>query len=301
VTFEHTAGRFGDCLLHYLRAKWFSYHYQLPLLYQDTENFPYFRELVLYDEEVHLGPIPLNATIVDIHYKCPEPKERFMYLYRIPYFPEIHWDLEVQGRDWFSFKVDWKDSEFRKIARKMIAPNHKLQLIVPNESTVNIAIHVREGGGVDPSWVSLFNPIKIPPLSYYHEALSKVLEFFKGQKICCYLFTDALEPEKIVGKIQEWLDPDEQIDFQYRKEGNRPDANVLEDFFSLFNFDVLIRSGSNFSHVPQLIHSYAVVCSPENCTILDQPLGKVITIDQIDFVVNEDVLDKLIKRVSNPP
>jgi len=298
VTFDHTAGRFGDCLLHYLRAKWFAYHYQMPLLYQANEDFPYFRELVLDDEEIHLGPLHPKTKIVDIHYNCPEPKERLRHLYRIPYFPETYWELNVQGRPWFSFQVDWKDPEFQKIARKMIAPKQKLQLIEPPVRTINIALHIREGGGVDAPEVRFANPIKLPPMSYYQEAFEKVLRIFKGKPLSCYIFTDAQEPEKIVREIQESISPQESIDFHYRKEGNRHDVNVLEDFFSLFHFDVLIRPGSNFSLVPQLIHEYAVVCSPEDCTVHDTPSGKVATIDRIDVVLNEEELQKALQRVS---
>ncbi len=52
------------------------------------------------------------------------------------------------------------------------------------------------------------------------------------------------------------------VSLHYRKEENHHTKNVLEDFFSLFHFDVLIRPRSNFSIVPQLLHDYAIVYYP---------------------------------------
>lgn len=298
ITFEHSAGRFGDCLLHYLRAKWFAYHYKMPLLYQASEDFPYFSQLVLHDKEQHLEGLSSNIKILDIHYACPEPKERYNHLYKVPYFPETYWELEVQGRPWFSFQVDWKDPEFRKIVKEMIAPKNSIELIKPPANCINIALHIREGGGVDSLEVHFANPIKLPPLSYYQEAISRVLDFFDDQQIYCHVFTDALEPIELIEKIKNGCKLNKNIFFSCRTIGNRHDENVLEDFFSLFNFDILIRPGSNFSLVPELIHDYAMVCSPENCTVYNLPKGKVAIINQIDLKFNEEIFRKMMDRIS---
>lgn len=87
-----------------------------------------------------------------------------------------------------------------------------------------------------------------------------------------------------------------RISFNYRKTGNRQDANVLEDFFSLFNFDVLIRPESNYSIVPALLHDYMIVCSPVEYVLN----GKVATITRLDVSVNEALYQEfLMNQKSN--
>jgi hypothetical protein len=57
----------------------------------------------------------------------------------------------------------------------MISPrSSKLKLLNPPKETINIAMHYREGGGVDAECVRLQLPMKLPPLSFYQEALKKV-------------------------------------------------------------------------------------------------------------------------------
>ena len=67
-------------------------------------------------------------------------------------------------------------------------------------------------------------------------------------------------------------------------------ANVLEDFFSLFNFDILIRPQSNFSIVPSLLKDYAIVYAPRDFIRED----KTITITKTELVVNQELYQMLI-------
>ncbi len=60
---------------------------------------------------------------------------------------------------------------------------------------VSIAIHIREGGGFDTDHTRLDDPLKLPPLPYYIEALSRAIALFPEQKIYCHLFTDAGDAE----------------------------------------------------------------------------------------------------------
>ncbi len=266
VTYSFSGGRLGDNLLTYLHAKWFAYQHQIPLLYR---CFPYSSEFAFTAEEICLGTQKANYNI----FPCP-------------YFPESKAEL-LTGK-WSYFEVDWKNPEFRKIAREMISPRGHLQLIQPPEKILSLALHFREGGGYD-SRSSVFNNPKSPPMSYYIECLLKVLELFPDQSIYCFFFTDALKPQAYLEKIQEALPLQAPIVFDYRRENNSHCTNVVEDFFSLFNFDILIRAESNFSMVPSLIHDYAVVFSSESCS--NGPQG--IFVDKIAVEVNEDLCEKV--------
>ena len=207
-------------------------------------------------------------------------------MYICPYFPEDEWELK--GNAYYRFDVDWKNSEFRTLVRQMIAPNKPLKLVVPPTYTVNIAIHVREGGGHDGAAIRCRFPLKFPPMAFYIEALQKILPLFPNQKVYCQVFTDALDPAKIVHAFKEALPPHSSVQFAYRARNPRKD-NVLNDFFSLFNFDILIRSQSNFSAVPSLIHDYAIVYSPEDAVIE----GNQVTISKTEMAINDPLYQKV--------
>ena len=65
-------------------------------------------------------------------------------------------------------------------------------------------------------------------------------------------------------KYQEALMDLPHIHFDCRKQNNGPGANVLEDFFSMMNFNCLIRAGSHFSRFVQRLGKNKVVIYPES-------------------------------------
>jgi hypothetical protein len=289
VTYNFSGGRFGDNLIAYLHAKWIAQQYHLVFLYRP---FKYSDELVMDEEEIPLQGISKPRKKV---YLDQGPKEREVYhptLYVCPYFPEdpSEWMGNEQNR-WFSFHVDWKDRAFREEVRKMIRPKRELPLISPPPDQIGVAIHVREGGGFDLG-VNIqtgdpTKPYKFPPLQFYVEALKQVLERLPGRRIYCYVFTDAKDPKGLIDQIKAQVTG--EITWDWRKEGNRHDKDVLIDFFSFFNFDVLIRSRSNFSMVASLIHDFAIVCSPKEIVVMN---GKVVPVSY-DLEINEELLREL--------
>jgi len=291
VTYEFSGGRFGDNVLSYLHAKWLAYQHQIPLLYRP---FPYSSELIMDAEELNYNAEMSNYKKSILLNDCqPLPLLDTPYLFVCPYFPEIQWELNREK--YFTFKPDWKNPEFRKIVNKMISPKHSLSLIYPPQDTLNVAIHLRDGGGFDDYEHHFMHPLKTPPITYYAEAVQRVLSLFNNVKIYCHVFTDALNPKELINQIVCTLPPDAHVVFNYRTQNNRHDANVLEDFFSLFNFDVLIRSESNYSIVPALIHDYVAVVYPETFSIKN----RVVTIDSIKININENLYQKTLKKHSN--
>ena len=293
VTYEFSGGRFGDNLLAYLHAKWISYRYQIPLLYKP---FPLSSELVLDDIEI---PFHVNAyrKLRDVYMRS-EPDEmdlsnKYPLLLVCPYFPESQWDREnLKGpneKPWFYFHVDWKDPEFRKTLEELVALKQPTPLTLPPKDRISIAIHFREGGGYDKGNFALEFFTKFPPLSFYIEGLLKVVELFENRPLYCYLFTDALNPDEIIEQFRNALPYGAQITFECRSKNNHHTQNVLSDFFSLFHFDVLIHSQSNFSLIPSLIHEYAATYSP----LSGYRNGSIVTIDKTKFEINEKLYRKL--------
>ncbi len=273
VTYTFSGGRFGDQLLSYLHAKWISYHYQIPLLY---EPFYYSSLLVLDDRERPYQPrlfrwkVPLNE------YTPINPSPCFSTAYVAHYFPE---DSE-EKLTYSYFDVDWKDEGFRKLAREYLSPKQPIETVATHAHCVNVAIHVREGGGFDSDHTRYYAPKKLPPMEFYVEALLKIRELFPEQELYCHVFTDALCPQDLVDILRASIQDDPLVSFGCRTENNRHDTNVLEDFFSLFNFDALIRPQSNFSIVPSLLKDYSVLIFPKSAIIKE---GRPY-IDQIEVI-----------------
>jgi hypothetical protein len=285
VTYDVGGGRFGDHLIEYLHAKWLSFHYQVPLLYKP---FIYSSELVLSDRERYYT----HNFAYGKHYPIRDDYDTSILnipgVYVCPYFPENRGELRRHPQ--FHFDADWKNPEFRKLLLALIAPKKELDLFKPPPGTIGIAIHVREGGGYDDDNTRIGDGLRLPPLEFYVRALPEVLELFPGRRVYCRIFTDAHHPETIAEALAQVVSPSVQID--YRKETNHENANVLEDFFSLFYYDVLIRPQSNFSLVPNLLHDYAVVYSPMSYS---RDNG-VVNIEEVEMEIDQVLYQKLKSR-----
>ena len=295
VSYRFSGGRFGDNLMAYLHAKWLSYKYQLPLLYKP---FAYSSELLIDEREIHYSRIDRHrckkvrleeideSTITSFSRK--EAK-----IYVAPYFPECRWEREhflgPGSKPWKCFDVDWDDPLFRKSIRPLIAPNHFLQLLIPPKETINIAIHLRNGGTYDKEDTLWKLITKFPPLDFYVKGLLSIIELLPKKPFYCYLFTDAEDPYALISQIQSFMPQDVSITFDCRLSDNSHNQNVLEDFFSLFQFDILIHPQSNFSLIPALIHDYAITYAP----LSGFRKEGIAEIDKIKFTINEPLLEEL--------
>lgn len=260
VSYELSGGRLGDNLLAYLHAKWLSYRYKVPLFYKP---FPFASELVLSETG------------------CKKQLDKGRVFY-CPYFPEVAFELTQQH--YLTFPIDWKDPIFSAMIKKLIAPKKKLPLIYPPKEKLSIAMHVRQGGGFDTDDIHLKIPLKAPPISFYIESLYKIHQDFPERPLYCYIFTDAQNPENLYSQIEKALPLDMNIIFDYRKEKNHHNLNVLEDLFSLCNFDILIRPESNFSIIPTIIHDYLAVYAPKSFAIQEG----VVLINSIEVIYHAD-------------
>ncbi len=294
VTYNYWNTRFGDKLICYLHAKWISYRWGIPLLYKP---FDYSSKLVMDREEIPYDPyfIDYNRdfTIKNLSLFARDIKQHGLAtLYAVPYFPEDPFEIEKDPQGWsHAFKVEWKDPGFRKVVQELIAPIDPIETIKPAPERVNVALHFRSGRGFDPDARKSDLPTKFPPFDFYVEGLKKVIELFDSYEISCFIFTDDPEPEKLMKRFQKAIAPD-RILFNCRSEAGCVQDLVLEDFFSLFNFDILIRGGSNYSMVPSLIHDFALVYSPRSASKND--LGWAI--DRVNSIINRDAYNQLLAR-----
>ena len=246
VTYKFNDGRFGDNLLIYLHAKWLSFTYNIPLLYKP---FQYSDQLVLhFHENQHTTRAKQTITLSKNNMNI-NVNENILYI--VPYFSEVLSEYKHPlNKHWIYYKIDWDNELFYKEICKMIQPINKelLNISLPLNK-ISLAVHIRKGGGYDNPEAPKKDPLKFPPESYYIEQIKNISEHLHNADIYAFIFTDDQNPNKIVERFKNELKNYHNITFDYRENGNRHNANVLEDFFAITKFDCLIRSQSNFSIV----------------------------------------------------
>jgi len=285
VTYELNEGRFGDQLLCYLHAKWISYLYGVPLLYKP---FLYSESFTLHEmEEQYWSEERENNFDCVVKYVrgiVRAPNEGAL-LYLITFFSEQSDDVKIHP-GWDLFPINWNDPGFLDLLKTLFSPkkSYAFPFPVSKKDFLTVALHIRRGGGFDPDDPHMLWPLRFPPDSYYVECLQRLCHLFPAKPIYAYLFTDDPNPELLAMKLQEKLGylP---IIFDYRKEGTRHDANVMEDFFGIMQFDYLIRAASNFTLIPSLIADYKIIMTPKHHTWLIYENDRVENhIDEIDLI-----------------
>jgi hypothetical protein len=271
-------GRFGDCLLAYLRAKWIAYKYNISFLYVP---FPYSDQLNLHKYEKnhlkeHRSRFKYEIILTSELDVVPSPDASLII---VPYFPET-----IHEPGWIKFhEVDWNNVGFQHLIHQLVSPATSIKTIeIPQDSRIKLAIHVRKGGSVDPAGTELSFPLKMPPDDFYIAAVRKMSELCGHQNIYAYIFTDDLYPLQILNKFKEALFDLKNIDYDCRTEANHPGINVLEDFFSMQKFDCLIRPESNFSIMVEKMHDFKLVISPQAYHIEETIIIDSFKIKKID-------------------
>lgn len=289
VTYELSGGRLGDDLLSYLHAKWISYIYKIPLFYKP---FAYSDELALDDLEQYNPSERFKNSIVFQKNQPIKINPSSSTLYMVPYFPEsleehqapqaginssnIYTELFAARDKFIYFAVDWEDENFLREVRSMITPINTLPLIKPPKKCISVAVHVRKNSNgydlpllheqkehYDPKqkYADVIYPFKCVPDEYFIEQIKKIYNIFKNQPMYVFIFTDDINPLSIMNKYKKIINND-AITFDCRTAENSHDSNVLEDLFSMMNFDCLIRADSNLSIVASKLGKFKVVITP---------------------------------------
>lgn len=179
--------------------------------------------------------------------------------------------------------------------KTLLSPSSPLpEIITPPKNVKSVAVHVRKGGGYDMPLYStqifdnrqliglpehnyslhmpkdvrdckhqdIFRPLKSLPEQYYIDQINFLLTSFPQEKFFIYLFTDASNPAQIAKKIHSYLIDPKRVTFESRKGEHSHDKNVLEDLFSMMNFDILIRTNSSYSDLAHLVSDYELIIYP---------------------------------------
>ncbi len=264
ITYSFNGGRLGDNLTTYIKAKWLSYKYNLPLLYQP---FPYSDQLKLHELETR--------------YTYEKSKEYKTHVMRLSIASEnaIKIDRNAHALYWVHlyFKLaGWseldeiRDERFIALLKKLIAPRGSLPLMELPKDKISVAVHVRRGGTFEKPDFSkttgmIYPPLRFPPDQFYIDQLKKLPAYFPGQHFYVHIFTDDPDPRSIAQKYEAAVD-NAFFSFNFRAHNNGHDHNVLDDLFAMARFDCLIRPASGFSRIAQLIGKHTMVIAPTTCS-----------------------------------
>ena len=272
----HLTGRLGNNLIAYFHAKWISYKYNLPLMYKP---FDHSDEFALHDLEENLleeldDTFEHRKTLENISLlKIDYPNTLFV----IPYFRDV--GPQPEKRVPIRFYVDWDDPGFKDILRTHLMPRFPVDTISPPKGKINVLVHIRTGGDFDRKQVKLKLPLKFPPLSYYANALRKVSAHYNHAPIYAFILTDDSNPQRLAKAMRQQLPKRGNIAFDWRKGEVGHNVKVLDDFFTIPNFQCLIRADSTFSEMAARLGDFDIIVSPVKGHVENDR----VVIDQIEF------------------
>lgn len=284
VQIEYSQGRFGDNLITFAHSLYFAkkYNYQLLLpVFQYSEKLKFSAILNTNNFNItsaNIDTTNLRKVTIDRIYSDNLFKNiNCATLFIIPYFPETFME-QIAGRSRVPyFMVDWDDPEFKQQLRDLIAPKAQLELIQPPAHKISIALHLRNGGNFDhvkslqSSDLGLY---KMPVLEYYINQIKLASELLHHAPIYLFVFTDALDAVKLTRELATEVNL-ANIEFACREQNTSDTCYVLEDFFSMPKFDILIRPDSNFSIMAEKLGDFTLVISP-GTLILDTKIQRGI-------------------------
>lgn len=300
-------GRLGDMLLMYTKAKWVSYHYQLPLLYKP---FEYSDQLEMHYRQPHFDDIKnsyLQEVICRNKALLAQLKDNSIYTIHY-YFTLPNWgdyQEKYDGQEIMTWQEVYNDNDFLHELRKDITPHEDLILTELPGDKISVAVHIRMGKGFDAPLLSrqLYDvnhlvtddkmpkkknfadrawPLKFPPTQYYIDQIKALSTLLNDAELYVYIFTDSPEPVRLMLNIERLVNKS-NITFDCRRENNIHNHNVLEDMFSMARFDCLIRSGSNYPQVSQLIGDHKIVIYPKSA----KWVGTTLVIDDVGMLVRD--------------
>lgn len=285
VTYNLSGGRLGDNLLSYLHAKWLAEKNGYQFYFTPFPGSDKFK-----CSEVEAA-LPKAKRYKEVAYRLPlkDVQSKKPLLYRIPYFPEA---LEDRLRTPYAcFEIEWDDPSFKKLAKDMISPISRVDMVELKKDHFNLALHIRRGSGTDTPFEIVSRPLKFPPLSFYIQGVKAVKRLVGHQPLFVYVFTDAKEPALLKNRLKKAL-PGVEIECRTNQ------VDVLSDFFSMMEFDGIVRASSNLSLVAAKLGDMKVEIAPKHFTVKPGETNPVI--DQLVLSFHQEEAFRGSRAPSEP-
>lgn len=252
ITYNLSGGRLGDNLMCFLSAYYVAYKNKLPFYFTPFKDSDQF---LLSDK---LEPLAANFSFKNQgNYNKWDSIDAISQMNR-----ESSTLIKIDP--FADARCDWRDPGFKNAVKELIKPKVPIPPISLPPDRIPIALHVRTGGGFagDTDAEKLRVPAKFPPKEFYSKGLQAMINAYgKDQMFYVHIFTDDPNPSKVAAEFQQQF-PDTDIEFGFRKEGNKHNAGVLDDFFGMTQFKGLIRPWSGLSQAAEIIGNQELVYEP---------------------------------------
>ena len=266
ISYEGGA-RFGDRVLGYFQARYLSYSTGIPFLYRP---FPYSDYVTIHYQAKPYHPyanqyrnifhICSAATLAEFFCKIRDPKTA-PTLFIVDYFPIDldEWDIDTSRS--VAFDIPWDNSELKHYLQQSLSP----RIAIPDftePDRLNVAVHVRTLSGDDTAdTVFAIFPLKFPTSDYHKRQIQRVYEWNFEGPMRVFLFSDSSEPQKLIEDFRSAF-VGKNITFGIQLLERADLNNVVQDFFAMQKFDVLIATQSNFSFMASKLASFDMVIYP---------------------------------------
>lgn len=312
---EDWGGRFGDQVIMYIKAKWVAYKYNAPFFYRP---FPFSDQLMMHELDTPWNPqvrrkfkrmkVLKNIENSNLDTIINQDTHDLYVIHY--YFMQSHWGSYQQQYDSQEIS-EWKDvihdNKFRDELRKVIRPRTPIKICSLPPDRISVAVHVRKGGGFD--WPLLSQqeydqekvesenvdpyttndiysdrvwPLKFPPDQFYINQIKHISNLLKDAPLYVHIFTDHQDPSALVERYKNAINKPNII-YGCRTQMNHHSKNISEDLFSMAQCDYLIRGGSNFPQIAQLIGNHRIVLFPRSM----KWINKTMIIDPASTIINE--------------
>lgn len=309
---DQWGGRLGDHIMMYVKAKWVAFQYNLPFFYKP---FLYSDQFMMHVAEKHLtSQIKREYRVIGPYQNISGSLDQYISresgsLYTIHYYFNLpQWGVYQESYDSqeiMAWPKVFNNTLFLEELKKTIKPRFNINIFSPPKEAISVAVHIRKGGGFDHpllshqlydiqnlnikeeippgTYADKYWPLKFPPTQYYVDQIVRVSEMYKDAPLYVHIYTDDENPLAIMQEIEKAVNK-KNITFDCRKKDNHRENNLLEDMFSMAQYDCLIRGGSNFPQISQLIGNHCIVIYPKSL----QWIGNTMIIDKVGIFIREE-------------
>lgn len=293
ITYQKWGGRFGDNVYNYAKSRLLAWENGTDFLYQP---FLFSNQL-----KMHILEKPLNSSEISFKRKTSRLHDRISHPLKKDKSIIYETTFGLVKPEWYDFETFLlachKNPKFYAELKKMLEPIEPLSLPKLPENMINVAVHVRKGGGFDSPLLSgsnlkepadrytfadVKNPFKFPPEEFYLSQLKHISELANNAPMYVYIFTDEKYPEKIAQRFAELIQKP-NIQFDHREVRNHMNDGILFDLYHMAQFDYLIRPQSSFSHIAQLVGNHKLVIFPK----LYHWEGTTMVVDTVGLIMRK--------------
>jgi hypothetical protein len=279
ITYETNGYDLGDNLMSYIRGKWLSMHYNIPLLYKP---FPFANQFLLHAEEKKRFNSTFLTKFESIHpisnefELCFEDPANILYVLPSYVEPEL---FEMENETPF-LELDWEAKNFRKLIKKLLKPANSIEAVVIPRQRISIAVYMpqytgKESGSTPPA-------LQYPPDSYYIEQINKLSELFYHRPLFVYLFTENRNSAEMIKKFQNEV-TGHNVMFGCNKSTKMTRNSYVENYINMGKFDCLIRPTNNLGFLLEQMNDYLITVKPIHHTLIENEMY----IDEVQRKVRE--------------